>query len=156
VAVSLNNKIRLVAVLPAIFAAVVALAATPVHAQGPGSQARGGTWIYSPEPVGPWEPLPVHRSQGTPERAAVKLTRNEIRIPPSFFGLAIEYDELAAYEAEGPLFDRVLSLLRPQDASPATTCTGIRTRATPRRGCSVSTIGGWGSLRRSFDATACT
>src|SRR2546421_1980431 len=35
-------------------------------------------------------------------------------IPSSFFGLSIEYRELPAFEAEGRLFDRVISLVRPQ------------------------------------------
>ena len=118
-AASLTNKIRWIAVLAAIIVAAVTLAAAaPVHADPRAGVAGPGTWIYSPEPAGPWEPLPVHRSQQPPERADLKLTHRETQIPRSFFGLAIEYDELATYEAEGTLFDRVLSLLQPQDGSP--------------------------------------
>jgi hypothetical protein len=39
------------------------------------------------------------------------------RIPNSFFGVSIEYKELARYEAEGPLFDRAIALIRPEDGS---------------------------------------
>ena len=39
-------------------------------------------------------------------------------IPPSFFGVSVEYNELGTYEREGRLFDRVLSLIRPPDAGP--------------------------------------
>ena len=119
VAASLKNKIARNAVLAAVVAAVVAVAAPPaVHADRRAMAAASGSWIYSPEPVGPWEPLPVRRSKQTPEQADVDLTNRETRIPGSFFGLAIEYDELASYEAEGTLFDRVLSLMQPQDRSP--------------------------------------
>ena len=39
------------------------------------------------------------------------------RIPNAFFGVSIEYEELSRYEAEGALFDRVMSLIRPEDGS---------------------------------------
>ncbi len=116
---SLKTKIRIGAAVPALIGAFLALAAPPsVNAHLKATTAGLGTSIYTPEPVGPWEPLPVHRTKQTPEQADVSLTRRETRIPPSFFGLAIEYDELADYEAEGPVFDRVLSLMEPQDGTP--------------------------------------
>ena len=39
------------------------------------------------------------------------------KIPDSFFGVSIEYKELSQYEAEGTLFDRAMSLIRPEDGS---------------------------------------
>jgi hypothetical protein len=39
------------------------------------------------------------------------------RIPNSFFGISIEYKELSQYEAEGTLFNRAMSLIRPEDGS---------------------------------------
>ncbi len=56
---------------------------------------------------------------GTPSPivADVTLTGQSQPIPQSFFGLSIEYTELAEYERLGPAFDNVLSLLRPGDGS---------------------------------------
>ncbi len=39
------------------------------------------------------------------------------RVPPSFFGLSAEYNELPVYERSPTLFDRFMSLVRPQDGS---------------------------------------
>jgi hypothetical protein len=39
-------------------------------------------------------------------------------IPPDFFGLSVESNELAQYESAGPLFDRMISLMRAQDGGP--------------------------------------
>jgi hypothetical protein len=50
--------------------------------------------------------------------AALTLSAGAKAVPRSFFGLSIEYKELADYELEGPLFDRVLSLIRPQGGGP--------------------------------------
>lgn len=36
-------------------------------------------------------------------------------IPRSFFGLSTEYGQLLGYEKAGPVFDRVISLVKPQD-----------------------------------------
>ena len=38
-------------------------------------------------------------------------------IPTSFFGISMEYDEVAAFEDHGALFDRALSLMRPGNES---------------------------------------
>jgi hypothetical protein len=45
------------------------------------------------------------------------LTGGGRRVPASFFGLSTEYNQLPDYEAEGPLFDRAISLIRSQDGS---------------------------------------
>jgi hypothetical protein len=120
VAASLMHKLnRTIALLAALAATAAAILLTgPAAATPTAGNAGPGTWIYTPEPVGPWEPLPVHRSKDKPEQANMTLTHSETRIPPSFFGLAIEYDELGDYEAEGSLFDRALSLMQPQDGAP--------------------------------------
>jgi hypothetical protein len=57
---------------------------------------------------------------GTPPPSVtdVTLTGQGRPIPRSFFGLSIEYTELADYERLGPSFDNVVSLLRPGDGSP--------------------------------------
>ncbi|HWD64811.1 MAG TPA: glycosyl hydrolase family 79 C-terminal domain-containing protein [Solirubrobacteraceae bacterium] len=41
-------------------------------------------------------------------------------VPSDFFGLSIEYNELPTYEQSGPLFDRVLHMLRPGAGHPLT------------------------------------
>jgi len=54
----------------------------------------------------------------TPVSAAPTLSGGATAVPRSFFGLSIEYKELSDYELEGPLFGRVLSLIRPQGGGP--------------------------------------
>src|ERR671923_2263752 len=49
--------------------------------------------------------------------ATFSLTGSGRSIPRSFFGVSVEYDQLIGYEREGRLFDRALSLIRPQDGS---------------------------------------
>jgi hypothetical protein len=39
-------------------------------------------------------------------------------IPTSFYGLSVEYNELRAFEQAGPIFDRVISMIRPRDGAP--------------------------------------
>jgi hypothetical protein len=39
-------------------------------------------------------------------------------VSSDFFGLSVEYTELADYESEGRAFDRMLSVMRPQDGRP--------------------------------------
>jgi hypothetical protein len=50
--------------------------------------------------------------------AYLQFTGGGRRIPRSFFGLSVEYKELHAYLQSGPLFDRVISLVRPRDGGP--------------------------------------
>jgi hypothetical protein len=50
--------------------------------------------------------------------ADLSLSGRSVDVPPSFLGLSFEYREMSSFEAGGPLFDRMLSLLRPQDDSP--------------------------------------
>jgi hypothetical protein len=50
--------------------------------------------------------------------AQVAFTGASRRIPASFFGLSVEYKELHTYLESGPLFERMLSLVRPRDGSP--------------------------------------
>ena len=49
-----------------------------------------------------------------PPAATVTLGTRTIAVPNSFFGLSVEYNQLPAYEAEGPIFDRLLSIIHPQ------------------------------------------
>ncbi len=59
------------------------------------------------------------RPTASPASTAVtfSLSGGGRRIPNSFFGVSIEYKELAQYEAEGALFNRALSLIKPEDRS---------------------------------------
>ena len=68
-------------------------------AQGPGL-ARAAARSTPPPP----SPVPAHVSLGGAGPV----------IPSSFFGLSVEYNQLAAYEALGPVFDRVISMIHPQ------------------------------------------
>jgi len=52
-----------------------------------------------------------------PLPAVFSLTSGGRYVPRSFFGISTEYDQLTTYENAGPLFDRALSLMRPQDGS---------------------------------------
>lgn len=49
--------------------------------------------------------------------ARFTVTGADRPIPRSFLGLSIEYNELRAYEREGSLFDRVVSMIRPEDGA---------------------------------------
>ncbi|MFZ0044129.1 MAG: glycosyl hydrolase family 79 C-terminal domain-containing protein, partial [Solirubrobacteraceae bacterium] len=49
--------------------------------------------------------------------ATLSVTSGGRAIPRSFFGLSIEYKELQDYENEGSLFNRVISLVKPEDGS---------------------------------------
>jgi hypothetical protein len=46
--------------------------------------------------------------------ATVTLGASTIAVPNSFFGLSVEYNQLPSYEAEGPIFDRLLSIIHPE------------------------------------------
>ncbi|HXO07302.1 MAG TPA: hypothetical protein VN880_04695 [Solirubrobacteraceae bacterium] len=54
----------------------------------------------------------------TPPPPAVPATvtpgAGTIAVPNSFFGLSVAYNQLASYEREGPVFDRLLSMIHPQ------------------------------------------
>lgn len=60
----------------------------------------------------------LKRSTARALSARITLTRNEVTVPGSFLGLSIEYNELSSYEAQGPLFDRAMSVIRPQNDQP--------------------------------------
>jgi hypothetical protein len=49
--------------------------------------------------------------------ATLSLQSASVPIPRSFFGLSVEYNELPTYEAEGATFDRLISLIHPEDGS---------------------------------------
>lgn len=61
----------------------------------------------------------VGQAGAAPSAQSARLTlRTDAQpMPRSFFGLSIEYDELADYEALGPAFSHVLGLIRPQDGT---------------------------------------
>ncbi len=52
-----------------------------------------------------------------PLPAVFSLTSGGRFVPGSFFGISTEYDQLVTYENTGRLFDRALSIMRPQDGS---------------------------------------
>lgn len=52
--------------------------------------------------------------------ASVRFGGRGREIPRAFFGLSMEYNELPTYERSGPLFARVLSLIRPRGVGPMT------------------------------------
>jgi hypothetical protein len=62
--------------------------------------------------------LPAAAGAATAPITDLSLTGRNWEVPPSFLGLSFEYRELSSFEAQGPLFDRMLALLRPQDGSP--------------------------------------
>ena len=53
-----------------------------------------------------------------PVSVRVQVTTAGAPIPRSFLGLSMEYTGVANYEKLGPLFDRVVAMIRPQDGSP--------------------------------------
>jgi hypothetical protein len=62
---------------------------------------------------------PGPRAAGAPAQSVdASLTGKSRFIPRLFFGLSVEYNELAKFEAGGPLFDRMISLMRSQNGSP--------------------------------------
>jgi hypothetical protein len=64
----------------------------------------------------------AHRANGASARPAlpafVSYGGGSRRIPTSFFGLSVEYKELGTYLQSGPLFERMLALVRPRDGGP--------------------------------------
>src|SRR5581483_2589667 len=49
--------------------------------------------------------------------ADIGLSGHSQRIPSGFFGLSVEDSEVTKYESAGALFDRMISIMRPQDGS---------------------------------------
>src|SRR5581483_9976320 len=49
--------------------------------------------------------------------ADIGLSGHSQRIPSGFFGLSVEDSEVTKYESAGVLFDRMISIMRPQDGS---------------------------------------
>jgi hypothetical protein len=49
--------------------------------------------------------------------SSLTLTGASLTIPSSFFGLSIEYNGLSTFEKQGTNFDRLISLIRPEDGS---------------------------------------
>jgi hypothetical protein len=54
----------------------------------------------------------------TPLPASLQFASGGHRIPRGFFGLSIEYNELASYEDAGTPFLNLISMLRPRDGGP--------------------------------------
>ena len=52
-----------------------------------------------------------------PASVQVRLSGAGVPIPSAFFGLSMEYTGVATYESLGPLFDRVVAMVRPRDES---------------------------------------
>ncbi|MGO9882505.1 MAG: glycosyl hydrolase family protein [Solirubrobacteraceae bacterium] len=52
-----------------------------------------------------------------PVTVQVRLAGPAVPVPQSFLGLSMEYTGVASYEKLGPLFDRVVAMIRPQDGS---------------------------------------
>jgi hypothetical protein len=65
-------------------------------------------------------PIEAAAAGGPVTSATVSFSGGGRRIPPGFLGLSVEYDELQSYEQAGPLFTRVLALIRPRDGGPLT------------------------------------
>ncbi len=60
----------------------------------------------------------VKAAAGSPaDPATLTLTGAGHSIPRSFFGLSVEYNELADYQAEGAAFTRAMKLIQPEDGS---------------------------------------
>jgi hypothetical protein len=109
---------RIVAVLGAAGAVVLAGWLAPRssevgRAATPPASPTSATPPASPTP-------PTSATPPTPGTATVTLSATGRPIPPGFLGLSIEFKELQTYEKEGPLFLRVISLLKPEDGSPVT------------------------------------
>jgi hypothetical protein len=68
--------------------------------------------------LGPAGPDAARAAAAGAPAAEVSLATDGPAVPHSFSGLSIEYNELTAYEQAGPLFDRVVALIRPADNSP--------------------------------------
>ena len=52
-----------------------------------------------------------------PVSVRVRVSAAGVPIPQSFLGLSMEYTGVATYEKLGPLFDRVVAMIRPEDGS---------------------------------------
>jgi hypothetical protein len=63
-------------------------------------------------------PLATPASAARPLPAKIAFTRVGHRIPRGFFGLSLEYSELARYERNAALFERIIALIRPRDGGP--------------------------------------
>lgn len=61
---------------------------------------------------------PVATTAGGTLGATVSFSAGGRPIPPAFYGLSMEYNELPTFEHQGAVFDRVLSLIRPRDGGP--------------------------------------
>jgi hypothetical protein len=62
---------------------------------------------------------PVRAASGPPPVAVqVRVTGTSQPIPRSFFGLSVEYTGVPSYSEMGPLLDRVVAMIRPEDGSP--------------------------------------
>ena len=62
-------------------------------------------------------PLAQRVTTQPPAAATLAFTGASQQIPTSFFGISMEYNEVAAFEDHGALFDRALSLMRPGNES---------------------------------------
>jgi hypothetical protein len=80
---------------PALVLAVIAVAAGPVAFAESAHPASAGSAVVT-----------------------VSATATAQRLPPSFFGLSMEYSELPAFESNLPLFEHVLGLVHLQNDGP--------------------------------------
>jgi hypothetical protein len=78
----------------------------------------GSTAATTATPPAPVQPAPARPAPVRSLTARVSLAADGPPVPHSFSGLSIEYNELSLYEQSGPLFDRVVGLIRPADNSP--------------------------------------
>jgi hypothetical protein len=67
-----------------------------------------------------WQTANVARATAPPAAvpAQFRLTGVDRAIPTSFFGLSLEYNQMLAFEDEGPLFNQVVSLIEPEGGAP--------------------------------------
>jgi hypothetical protein len=68
--------------------------------------------------AGAGTPVATAAASGSALGATVTFGGRGRPIPPAFFGLSMEYNELPTFEHQGAVFDRVLSLIRPRDGGP--------------------------------------
>ena len=68
-------------------------------------------------PAGARRPVAATAGGGT-LGATVSFSAGGRPIPPAFYGLSMEYNELPTFEHQGAVFDRVLSMIRPRDGGP--------------------------------------
>ena len=79
--------------------------------------ALAAVFLLGDWPIDPAAAAPVAIAAQSTLPAQLTLASGAQSIPRSFFGLSVEYNELADYEHDGAAFGRVLDLIRAQDGS---------------------------------------